>query len=230
DGVQLKAPVEPLIVAPAGAPASSEKVRVLAGTSASVAVAVKATSTPTVPALSPIAARTGATLTSFTVTEIVSESPRFGVPSSVTRTVMEWLPGPSASAGVQLNAPVEALIEAPTGAPASNENVSVWPASASVAVAVKLSVASSSTVLFPIGASTGLTFAAALTTIEIASKSLSGGVPLSVTRTVTGKVPLAEGVKLKTPVVAPIVAPAGAPAAREKASGFAGTAGSVAVA
>ena len=87
EGVQLKAPVEPLIAAPAGAPASSENVRALAGTSASVALAVKATSTPTVPALFPMAARTGATFTSFTSIVTTSKSSIAGLPSSVTRMV-----------------------------------------------------------------------------------------------------------------------------------------------
>jgi hypothetical protein len=50
------------------------------------------------------------------------------------------------------------------------------------------------------------------------SESLSGGVPLSATMTVTGKVPEVVGVQLKTPVELLIVAPAGAPVPREKVS------------
>src|SRR6266705_6968081 len=64
----------------------------------------------------------------------------------------------------------------------------------------------------------------------IASKALNAGLPLSVTRTVTGNVPLEEGVQLNAPVVAPIVAPAGAPASSEKVSVLAGMSESVAVA
>src|SRR2546428_11733096 len=64
----------------------------------------------------------------------------------------------------------------------------------------------------------------------IASKALIAGLPLSVTRTVTGNVPLEEGVQLNAPVVAPIAAPAGAPASNEKVSVFAGMSESVAVA
>ena len=58
-----------------------------AGTSASVAVAVNATAPPTVVALSPIAAKTGATLTSLTAIEIASKSSIAGLPLSVTRIV-----------------------------------------------------------------------------------------------------------------------------------------------
>jgi hypothetical protein len=57
----------------------------------------------------------------------------------------------------------------------------------------------------------------AVTVTVIASESLSGGVPLSATTTVTVKVPEEAGVQLKTPVEPLIVAPAGAPAPREKA-------------
>jgi hypothetical protein len=58
---------------------------------------------------------------------------------------------------------------------------------------------------------------AAVTVMLIASESLSDGVPLSATTTVTGKVPAEAGVQLKTPVELLIVAPAGAPAPRENA-------------
>ncbi len=129
-----------------------------------------------------------------------------------------------------MNVPVVPLIADPAGLPASSENVSVCPASGSVAVAVNASVASSFTVLFPTAPSTGGWFGAGLTVIVIASKSLSAGDPLSVARTVTGNVPLAPGVHEKAPVDALIVAPAGAPASSEKLSVLAGTSGSVAVA
>src|SRR5580765_7763380 len=86
-GVQLKAPVEALIVAPAGAPASSENARVLAGMSASVAVAVKANSVPWATLLFEMAARTGATFTSLTVIVIAAVPLRAGDPLSVARMV-----------------------------------------------------------------------------------------------------------------------------------------------
>src|SRR6185295_6876328 len=97
-----------------------------------------------------------------------------------------------------------------------------------VAVAVKVNATSSFTVLFPIAASTGCGIE--FTVIVIASRSSSAGLPLSVTRTVTGNVPVAEGVQLKAPVDALIVAPAGAPASSENANVFAGISPSVAVA
>src|SRR5438034_7549390 len=119
---------------------------------------------------------------------------------------------------------------APAGAPASSEKLRMSPAFGSVAVAVKVRSASSFTVLFPIADRTGAWPAPSAGTIVIVSKSLSGGVPLSVTRIVTGKVPLVVGVQLKAPVAALIVAPGGAPASSEKASVFAGMSASVAVA
>ncbi len=85
-GVQLNTPVVLLIVAPAGTspeePSARLKVSVLAGRSASVALASKVMSVPSSPDWLPIAARTGATLTSLTVTWIVSLSLR--VPSLTT--------------------------------------------------------------------------------------------------------------------------------------------------
>src|SRR6185295_13826490 len=146
EGVQLKAPVEPLIVAPAGAPASSEKVKVFAGTSASVAVAVKVTATPTVPDLLPIAANTGATFTSVTVIVIAVLPLNAGVPLSVAVIVTGYVPGPCASVGVQLKAPVPAPIVAPVaaGVPSVNDHAIVFAGtSASVAVTVKARFASS---------------------------------------------------------------------------------------
>ena len=66
--------------------------------------------------------------------------------------------------GVHENAPLLEPIEAPDGAPASSENVSVCAGVlASVAVAVNDSVAFSFTDLLPIAASTGATFASSAT-------------------------------------------------------------------
>jgi len=88
EGAQLKAPVEASIVAPDGAPASSENVNVFAGTSASVAVAVNDIGEPAATSMSPMAASTGGRFTSRTVIAIVSKSFARKHPSSVTRTVM----------------------------------------------------------------------------------------------------------------------------------------------
>ena len=77
-GVQLKTPVVLLIVAPVGmapgaAPSARLKVSVLAGRSASVALASKVMRVPSSPDWLPISARTGATLTGAPVTTRVSK-------------------------------------------------------------------------------------------------------------------------------------------------------------
>jgi hypothetical protein len=64
--------------------------------------------------------------------------------------------------------------------------------------------------LLPIVPRTGARFAAAVTVMVTVSESLSDGVPLSATTTVTVKVPEVVGVQLKAPVELLIVAPAGA--------------------
>src|SRR5207249_1090062 len=194
-----------------------ENVSVFAGTSPSVAVAVKVTGVPTVPVLFPIAARTGAWFTS--VTEIVIAAVPFiaGDPLSVATMVTGYVPGPCASVGVQLKAPVPAPIVAPVaaGVPSVSDQVIVSAGtSESVAVTLKANAASSFVVLFPGFVTTG-GWLFEPTTMLIASKSFIAGLPLSVTRTVTGNVPLAVGVQLKAPVEPLIVAPAGAPASNE---------------
>ena len=63
-----------LIVAPLGAPASRLKFSVLAGESLSAALAVKVMGVPSDPLVFPMSASTGAVLTSFTVTVMVSQS------------------------------------------------------------------------------------------------------------------------------------------------------------
>src|SRR5204862_1239760 len=172
DGVQLKAPVEPLIVAPAGAPASNENVSVFAGTSPSVAVAVKVTGVPTVPVLFPIAARTGAWFTS--VTEIVIAAVPFiaGDPLSVATIVTGYVPGPCASVGVQLKAPVAAPIVAPVaaGVPSVSDQVIVLAGmSESVAVTVKAKFANSFTTLLPGFVTTGAEFTSFTVIVKPAS-------------------------------------------------------------
>src|SRR5437762_1704263 len=134
------------------------------------------------------------------------------------------------SDGVHMKAPVPQVIVAPGGEPESSEKQSVLGGiSASVAVAVRARVDPAVTVLLPIGVRTGAWFTSFTVTVNV-SKSLCGGVPLSVTRIVTGTVPLFVGVQLKAPVAALIVAPGGAPPSSEKASVFAGMSASVAVA
>ena len=120
-GVQEKTPPD-VMLAPLGAPASSVKVNVCAGVFASVAVAAKVRSEPSLTDLLPMAARTGAMLGSVTMIWIVSESFSAGAPLSVTRIVTLFVPGPCAGVGVQVKTPA-ALTLAPLGAPASSEKV-----------------------------------------------------------------------------------------------------------
>ena len=63
---------------------------------------------------------TGASFVSVTVILIVSFvlAP---MPSSTVKTMPAYVPGPWASVGVQLKAPVAASIAAPAGAPAPSE-------------------------------------------------------------------------------------------------------------
>src|SRR5262249_15637396 len=85
----------------------------------------------------------GATFTSFTVAVIGASV--FITPSD-TRTEKLNDPGPCASLGVHVKAPVVGSIEAPAGAP-TRLNVNVWAGrSGSVAVAVKVRAVSSSMV------------------------------------------------------------------------------------
>ena len=119
----------------------------LAGRLASVAVAVKVRALPQATmSVGGTPASTGATFTSFTVMVTCCWADRTGVPLSATLTVKVKLPGPCASVGVQENAPVAALMAAPTGAFTSEKASVLAGRSASVAVAVKVSCASSFTV------------------------------------------------------------------------------------
>src|SRR2546428_190915 len=123
------------MAAPAGAP-TSENVSGCAGRSESVALAVNVygASSGSV-ALAGTPESTGATFASVTLSEMgasVLSAP------SVTRTANEELPGPSASVGVQKKTPVVGWMDAPGGAPTS-ENVSAWAGrSESVAAAVNV--------------------------------------------------------------------------------------------
>ena len=120
-GVQLNAPVELLIVMPSASDAaSSEYVRLCAGRSASVAVAVKLSVAPSLTLWLPMAASTGATLVSPTVIVIVSLSVSRPVPLSVTVMVTDGVRPPWVSLGVQLKAPVELLMLMPSASEAAS--------------------------------------------------------------------------------------------------------------
>ena len=94
------------MAAPAGTVPCRLKVNVLAGLSASVAVAVNVSVCPTCTDLLPMGERTGGTLTSLTVMAMVSSANKAGAPLSVTRTVTGNVPGPWASVGTHVNTPV----------------------------------------------------------------------------------------------------------------------------
>src|SRR5262249_18351837 len=134
-GVQVNTPVEESIEAPVGAP-TRENVRVLAGRSGSVAVAVNVYGvSSSIVAADGTPEIVGATFTSLTV--IVIDAPPFATPSD-TRTEKEYEPGPWSSPGVQVNMPVDESIDAPVGAP-TREKVRVLAGrSGSVAVAVNV--------------------------------------------------------------------------------------------
>src|SRR5262245_58831759 len=108
---------------------------------------------------------------------------KFGTPLSVTRAVTVLVLGPWASVGVHVKTPLTGLMAAPAGG-SSRLNVSVSPGpSGSVAVRVRVRVVPSFTVWFGMVASTGARFTEPTTAMKLLV-SLSGGDPLSVTRTV----------------------------------------------
>src|SRR5438046_10114126 len=105
--------------------------------------------------------------------------------------VTGYVPGPCASVGVQLKAPVPAPIVAPVaaGVPSVSDQVIVFAGtSESVAVTVKANAANSFVVLFPGFVTTGAEFTS-FTVIVIAAEPFIAGLPLSVALTVTGYAP-----------------------------------------
>src|SRR5437899_1271467 len=230
-GVHVKTPLLELIVAPVGAPASKEKVKICAGMSGSVALAAKVRRVFSFTDCDPIGASTGALLTSLTTIVIVSKSLNAGEPLSVTRTVTELVLGPWASVGVHVNTPEPGLIDAPAGAPGSSEKIKLCAGmSGSVADAVNVSKVPSFTFRLPIGFKVGAPFTSVTVTVKLVA-SLKAGEPLSVTRTVITLVlgPCAsDGVHENRPLLALIEAPLGAPGSRLNMSVCAGTSESVA--
>src|SRR5690606_21000441 len=164
--VQVKSPPA-VMAAPAGTVPPRLKVRVCAGTSESVAVAVKVSGDPLSTLFAPIGSRIGATLTSFTVTVIVSESV-----SAPSETITSMLQEPCSSVGDQVKSP-PAVIAAPAGAVVPRLKLRVCAGtSESVAVAVKVSGDPSSTLFAPIGSRIGATLASFTVTV-IVSASVS---------------------------------------------------------
>src|SRR5437879_4019540 len=144
-GVQLITPLAALIVIPVGA-LTSAKVSVLAGRSASVALAL--TLRPVCSSIVWLAGtlNTGARFTSVTVTVKLFVALKAGTPLSVTLTLTTFVLGPCASLGVQLITPLAGLMLMPRGA-LTNAKVNVLAGrSASVALALTDRVVCSSIV------------------------------------------------------------------------------------
>src|SRR6266571_901684 len=112
-GVQAMVPLDET-VRPVG-PDTSAKVRVLAGRSESVAVAVALSAVCSAMVCVPGTVSTGAVFTSVTITRKLLVTLMLGVPSSKTRTVTVLVLGPCASVGVQVMAPLVSML-APVGA------------------------------------------------------------------------------------------------------------------
>src|SRR6266550_2748069 len=183
-GVQVNTPLVALMLAPAGAPESRLKVKLLAGRSGSVAefVTTSVLSSSIIRSAGTIS--TGGRFTSATMTVKLRVSLEGGEPSSVTRTVIRFVLGPSASVGVQVNTPFVKLMLAPAGAPGSKLNVRVLAGrSGSVAVLVTTNVLSSLIICSAGTVSMGARFTSVTTTVKLRT-SLEGGKPSSVTRTV----------------------------------------------
>src|SRR6266480_852177 len=204
-GIQAIAPFA-ATVRPAG-PDTSAKVSVLAGRSASVAVALTFNVVSSLIVWLAGIVSAGAVFTSFTTTVKLLVALRLGVPSSKTRTVTTLVLGPCASLGVQAIAPFAATVN-PTG-PDTSAKVSVLAGmSASVAVALTFNAVSSLIVWLAGIVSAGAVFTAFTTTVKLLL-SVNGGVPLSATWTVKVLVLgpwISVGVHLTTPL-ASMVAP-----------------------
>src|ERR1051326_9244616 len=114
-GVQLIAPLLPSMLMPAGA-VNRAKVSVLAGISASVAVALTLKVVCSATVWSPGTVSTGARFTSFTITLKLFVALRLGLPLSLTRTVTRFVLGPWLSPGVQVIAPLLLSMLMPAGA------------------------------------------------------------------------------------------------------------------
>ena len=156
-GVQENTPAG-VMDAPVGGVPASENVKVSAiplMMSPSEAEAVNVSDSSLLTLLGPMGSSTGDWFTSATVTVMDSES----VAPTPSRTCMVMVCVPSCdSEGVQENAPPD-VMEAPAGMVPVSENVRVSPASASVAVAMKVSAASSFTLFGPMGPRTGVALA-----------------------------------------------------------------------
>src|ERR1051326_2767575 len=142
-GVQVNTPLVGLMLAPAGAPESREKVNWFAGISGSLALALKVSRTPSLAVLFPIEVSTGGLFDSRTTTVKVLWALNGGWPLSVTVRVRVLVEGPCASVGVQLKTPLEGLMLAPEGGLSRLKVRVLAGRSESDAVAVKVMVRNS---------------------------------------------------------------------------------------
>src|SRR5262245_9290436 len=186
-------------------------VRVLAGRSASLAVLVITSVTPSLMVWLAIAANTGALFTSVVTTVKLLVSLKGGAPLSVTRTMITFVLGPCASVGAHVKTPVTGLMAAPAGGLSRLRVSASAEPSGSVALIITLNTVPSLTVWLGIAASTGARFTEPTTARKLCV-ALSGGEPLSVTRTLIvfalGWPGL--GVHVNTPLLGLMLAPTGA--------------------
>src|SRR5258706_7465484 len=157
-GVHVNTPVAGLIAALVGALARL-KLSGFVGRSESEAETVKVSNVPSTTVWVSMAANSGAAFTSLTIARNVCVALKLGVPLSVTITLIELVPGPCASLGVQVKTPLDALIVALDGAPAPRLNISV-SSSGSLAELVNVSNCNSFTVSGEIAESAGGWFVA----------------------------------------------------------------------
>src|ERR1051326_8200146 len=134
-------------VKPVG-PETSAKVSVLAGRSASVAVAFAASAVCSAMVCVPGRVREGAVFDSVTITRKLFVVLILGEPLSNTRTVTAFVLGPSASVGVQAIAPLDETVK-PEGPDTRAKIRELAGKSASVAVALTASAVSSAMVCVP---------------------------------------------------------------------------------
>ena len=140
-GVHVNTPLVASIAALVGAPKSRLNVSACGGVFGSVAVFVIVNVINAKFVWSGIGARIGGRLLCRTVIVNVCAALNCGEPLSVTRTVIEFVPGLCANVGVQVNTPDAGSTAAPTGAPGSRLNVNVCAGIfASLAILVMVNV------------------------------------------------------------------------------------------
>src|SRR5207249_3876566 len=138
-------PLVALMLAPAGASGSKLKVRVLAGGSGAAAEKVNTGGLLSFRTGTADTCSRGVEFPSGTEVVRLREALEGGEPPSVTRTVIRFVRGPSASVGVQVKTPLVAFMLAPAGASGSKLKASTSP-SGSMAATEKLNKVCSLTI------------------------------------------------------------------------------------